>query len=133
MTKGQSSGRLEGKAALITGGASGIGAETARRMLAEGASVIVCDRQVEMGEALCQELGPQALFSACDVTAEADWEQAVAAGEEAFGAIQILMNCAGVSIPGAVDEISLKDWQHTMSINSDAVFLGCKFGVEAHA
>ena len=131
MRNENSTGRLEGKTSLITGGASGIGAETARRMVGEGAHVVVCDLQVERGETLCAELGPAALFAECDVTSEADWTRAIGAGESAFGPIQILMNCAGISIPGPIDEISLKDWQHTMAINSDAVFLGCKFGVEA--
>lgn len=125
------SGRLEGKTALITGGASGIGAETARLMVAEGARVIACDLQVERGQALCAELGANALFSECDVTSESDWVRSVAAAESEFGALDVVMNCAGVSIPGPIDEISLEDWQHTMSINSDAVFLGCKLGVEA--
>ena len=125
------SGRLEGKTALITGGASGIGAETARLMVQEGARVIACDLQVDRGQALCDELGANALFSECDVTRESDWARSVAAGESEFGPLDVLMNCAGVSIPGPIDQISLQDWQHTMSINSDAVFLGCKFGVEA--
>ena len=131
MSAAQSTGRLAGKTALVTGAASGIGAETARRMVAEGANVIVCDRQAEAGEALCASLGSGALFTACDVTLEEDWRGAITTGEAAFGSIEILMNCAGVSIPGAIDEISLEQWKHTMSINSDAVFLGCKFGVEA--
>jgi len=131
MSAAESTGRLDGKTALVTGGASGIGAETARRMVAEGAKVIVCDRQVEAGEALCASLGSAAIFAACDVTLEEDWSRTITAGEAAFGSIEVLMNCAGVSIPGAIDEISLDQWKHTMSINSDAVFLGCKFGVEA--
>ena len=130
MPRENSAGRLEGKTGLITGGASGIGAQTARQMVDEGARVIVCDLQVERGEALCQELGPHAVFVECDVTAETDWQRAIDEGEAKWGPVQILMNCAGVSLPGAIDEISLADWQHTMSINSDAVFLGCKFGVE---
>ena len=131
MPKENNTGRLEGKTALITGGASGIGAETARLMVGEGARVIVCDLQAELGEALCDELGSSALFSKCDVTKESDWIQSIAAGESSFGGLDVVMNCAGVSIPGPIDQISLQDWQHTMSINSDAVFLGCKFGVEA--
>ena len=123
--------RLAGKVALITGGSSGIGATTARGMVGHGARVVLCDLQEEAGQSLAAELGSSALFVRCDVTSEADWARAIAAGEERFGGINVVMNCAGISVPAPIDQATLEHWKQTMSVNADAVFLGCKFAVEA--
>ena len=131
MTDDGSQGRLEGKVALITGGASGIGAETCRRMVAEGARVGVCDIQESAGRDIATSLGDSALFLRCDVTSETDWPATFAALESAFGPVDTVMNCAGISVPAPIDEASFALWKETMSINADSVFLGCKYGVEA--
>jgi 3(or 17)beta-hydroxysteroid dehydrogenase len=125
------SGRLDGKAALISGGASGIGAETGRRMAAEGARVALCDVQSGLGQAVAEKIGEAACFIDLDVTREEDWQRGVAEAEERFGGLQIVMNCAGISVPGAIDMATFEQWRHTMSVNADSVFLGCKYGVEA--
>ncbi len=123
--------RLAGKTALISGGASGIGAETGRRMAAEGANVVLADLQTELGDEVAREIGPAARFVELDVTQEDAWQRAVAEAESHFGSLQVLMNSAGISLPGAIDMIDFAHWRKTMSVNADGVFLGCKAGVEA--
>lgn len=125
------SGRLDGKRALITGGASGIGVATARMMAREGARVAISDLQDELGEKLASELGEAALFVHHDVTDEASWADAVRAAEECFGGLDVVMNCAGISVPAPIDEASFAHWKQTMAVNADGVFLGCKHGVAA--
>jgi 3(or 17)beta-hydroxysteroid dehydrogenase len=124
-------GRLEGKAALITGGASGIGAATARHMLREGAQVVIADIQAEAGRKFASELGDAALFVQLDVSQEDDWERAVSEAEQKFGQLDILVNAAGISVPSPIDEASFDHWKQTMSVNADGVFLGCRAGVAA--
>ncbi len=131
LQQGKHAGRLERKVALVTGGASGIGAATARQMLAQGASVALADLQTELGNKLVAELGERARFYTHDVTREADWKRLIASVEADFGGIDVVMNGAGISVPGPIDEVSYEDWQTTMRVNSDGVFLGCKYGVEA--
>jgi NAD(P)-dependent dehydrogenase (short-subunit alcohol dehydrogenase family) len=126
-----SGSRMAGKTALISGGASGIGAASARAFVAQGAKVMLADLQRDKGEALAGELGPSALFVSLDVREESQWREAVAAAVGAFGPLTTLVNCAGVSIPGTIEEISLEQFRHTMAINMDGTFLGCKVGVEA--
>jgi 3alpha(or 20beta)-hydroxysteroid dehydrogenase len=123
--------RLSGKVALISGGASGIGAASAKRFVEEGARVILGDMQREKGESLAHELGDAALFVSLDVRDESQWRAAVAAGQAKFGSLTTLVNSAGVSIPGTIEEISLDQFHHTMAINLDGTFLGCKVGIEA--
>ena len=126
-----SSERLAGKVALVTGGASGIGEETCRRMVAEGARVGICDIQRDGGEALASELGEAARYVPLDVTSEAEWQEAIAGVVGAFGRLDVLVNCAGISVPTPIDELSFEGWRHTMAINADSVFLGCRAGIEA--
>lgn len=123
--------RLEGKTAFITGGASGIGAATARLMLREAAQVVIADLQVEAGRKLASELGDTALFVQLDVTREDDWERAVAEAEDKFDRLDILVNAAGISVPAPIDEASFEHWKQIMSVNADGVFLGCRAGVAA--
>ena len=124
-------GRLDGKTAMITGGASGIGAATARHMVREGAQVVIADLQAELGEKLASELGSDAVFVHLDVSSEDAWDPAIAAAEEAFGGLNVLVNGAGVSVPAAIDTATFEHWKHTMSVNADGVFLGCRAGVAA--
>jgi len=126
-----SGSRLAGKTALISGGASGIGAASARRFVAEGARVMLGDMNVEKGEALAAELGAAAGFVRLDVRDEGQWQAAIEATVKAFGPLTTLVNSAGVSIPGTIEDIGLEQFRHTMAINMDGTFLGCKVGVEA--
>lgn len=126
-----SGSRLATKIALISGGASGIGAASARRFVAEGAQVMLGDLQAEKGAALAQELGPAAAYTPLDVRDEASWRAAVAATQARFGGLTTVVNSAGVSIPGTIEEIGLEQFRHSLAINLDGTFLGCKVGVEA--
>jgi NAD(P)-dependent dehydrogenase (short-subunit alcohol dehydrogenase family) len=123
-------GRVQGKVALVTGAASGLGAETARRLAREGAAIMLSDREVPAGEAVATEIaatGARASFVAHDVTSEADWAAAVAATLAAFGRLDILVNNAGVT--GSQLDLmthSFDDWRRILSINLDGVFLGLR-------
>jgi 3(or 17)beta-hydroxysteroid dehydrogenase len=124
--------RLEGRVVLITGGASGIGAATAQLMAGEGARVVVADRNAEGARAVARSLAG-ALATMLDVTDETSWEAACAEVLERFGALHVLVNSAGISVPATVEEATLEHWRETMAINADGVFLGCKHGVRAIA
>jgi NAD(P)-dependent dehydrogenase (short-subunit alcohol dehydrogenase family) len=93
---------IAGKAALVTGAASGLGLATARSLHAAGASVVVADLASSDGETVAKELGERAVFSATDVTSEDDARDAVAVAAHAFGGLHIVVNCAGVATPGRV-------------------------------
>ncbi len=124
-------GCLEGRVALISGGASGIGAETGRQMVHEGARVVLADLQAERGGEVAEELGAAAHFAALDVTSEDDWRRVVPEAESRFGGLDIVVNAAGISVPAPIDEASLDHWRQTLAVNADGVFLGCKYAVEA--
>jgi 3alpha(or 20beta)-hydroxysteroid dehydrogenase len=119
--------RLQGKVALITGAARGMGESHARRFVAEGAKVILSDLAQDAGSALAAELGKHALFLRHDVTKAGEWAQAVEKAEAAFGPISILVNNAGVLGPVAkIAEISEDDYLKVCAINQTSVFLGMK-------
>ena len=121
--------RLEGRVALVTGGASGIGAACAQRLAQVGAAVLVTDVDQTLGEqvvAQITEAGGRARFALHDVTDEAQWESVVAQCQDAFGGLNVLVNNAGIAIMCSVFEMSLEDWQRQQAINLDGVFLGVK-------
>lgn len=128
--------RVEDKIALVTGGASGIGAETCRLLAREGAFVIVTDIQDNTGAALAKEIGDSATYLHLDVSKENDWEIITKAIESKLGRLDILFNNAGtIGIgshfgPQDPENISLKDWREVHAINMDGVFLGCKYGIK---
>ncbi len=121
------SGRLAGKVALVTGGASGIGAASARLFAAEGAKVVVTD--VQDGEAVAKEVG--GLFIRHDVASEDEWITAVRQTTERFGRLDVLMNNAGVFAPAPIEEVTLEVWNRVLSVNLTGVMLGCKHGIAA--
>ena len=122
--------RLEGKVAIITGAAQGMGAAHARRFVAEGAKVVFTDLNAEAGEALEVELGEAALFVQQDVSQEAGWLNVVAQAEGRFGPVSTLVNNAGIIGPvkPAVD-LSEADFLKVIAINQTAVFLGIKHAI----
>jgi NAD(P)-dependent dehydrogenase (short-subunit alcohol dehydrogenase family) len=129
--------RVAGKVALVTGAASGLGAESARRLAREGAAVmltdIAADSVVAVASAI-KDAGGQAASLTHDVTSEADWARVVAATVEAFGRMDILVNNAGVA-GGLLDLMThtLEDWRRVLSVNLDGVFLGLRHAAPAIA
>lgn len=121
--------QLAGKVALVTGAAEGVGKAVAQRFITEGAKVVLTDVQVDKGEALAESLGENALFIKHDVTSEADWQMAVDKAVAHFGKLQILVNNAGISVAGFIDEASFDHWRQTQAVNSDSVFLGCRYAI----
>ena len=110
-------GKLNGKTAIITGGARGMGAATARLFVEEGAKVVITDILEEDGKATAEALGDAAIFVKHDVRLEADWEQVIAATLDAFGAIHILINNAGIVGMGLIEKQGLDVWENIIGIN----------------
>lgn len=121
-------GRLSGKSALITGGASGIGLATARRFLEEGAGVVITDIDEAKGAGAASELGA-AHFLQHDVTSESGWDSVVETTVKTLGGLNILVNCAGVLQYGSIEETPFEVWRNTLAINLDGTFLGCRAAV----
>lgn len=122
-------GRIEGKIALVTGGASGVGRATVALLAKEGAQVVFTDLNVPAGESFAGELGAKTLFLRQDAASEADWASVIAVVRGRFGRLDILVNNAGILIKGSVEDGSLEDWRRVMRVNAESVFLGCKMGV----
>jgi NAD(P)-dependent dehydrogenase (short-subunit alcohol dehydrogenase family) len=127
-------GRLAGKVALITGGARGIGAETASTLAQAGAAVMVTDLLESEGKALAARLetaGHRAAFLRHDVTSEAEWQGVVDQTIERFGKLNVLVNNAGIFLGKGLLDTSLEEWQRLCRVNLDGVFLGIKHCVPA--
>lgn len=124
-------GRITGKTALISGGASGIGLATARRFIAEGANVMITDIDKAQGAKALANLGDKARFLTQDVTEEKTWDTVVEATIHEFGALDILVNCAGVFWYGTIENTSFALWKKVLAINLDGTFLGCRAAVKA--
>ena len=114
---------LEGKVALVTGGASGIGLATARLFASEGASVCIADRNEEAGEAAIREMEGRAIFETADVSKAADCERVVSHTMREFGTIHVLVNNAGIIRRASVIELSEEDWDRVMAVNLKSIFL----------
>jgi NAD(P)-dependent dehydrogenase (short-subunit alcohol dehydrogenase family) len=131
--------RLAGKVAIITGGGSGLGRESALLFAREGASVVVADIDAGRAEATAAAItargGGTALAQRADVTREADLRDAVGAALERYGRLDVMFNNAGIPVPGAgsvpFEEISEQSWRHLVDVNLTGVFLGCKAAVPA--
>jgi NAD(P)-dependent dehydrogenase (short-subunit alcohol dehydrogenase family) len=128
--------RLEGKVALITGGASGMGRVATALFAREGAKVVVTDVADDAGEAAAAEIrqeGGEAAYVRADVSKEADAKAMVDAAVERFGGLHVLYNNAGVMLPedGSVDAADERIWDLTFAVNVKGVAFGCKYGVPA--
>ena len=126
--------RLEGKVAIITGGARGQGATEARMFAQEGAKVVIGDVRDELGmqvEAEIRELGGEAVYLHLDVTNQDDWDQAIQTAEERFGKVDVLVNNAAIVLRKNIEETTGEDWDNIMDINAKGVFLGTKAAIPA--
>jgi NAD(P)-dependent dehydrogenase (short-subunit alcohol dehydrogenase family) len=124
--------RVEGKVALVTGGASGIGRGCAERLAEEGAAVVVTDLQDLKGEevvAAIKRVGGTADYLHHDVTDEAAWAEVVGQVKARHGRLDILVNNAGVGLGGSVLEMTLDTWRRQTAVNLDGVFLGVKHAI----
>ncbi len=124
--------RLQGKVALISGGSRGMGAVEAALFAQEGAKVVVGDVREEEGRSLVEKIngeGGEAVFVRLDVTSETDWEAAVAEAVDRYGKLDVLVNNAGVSARGSIEETTLADWDRVMDINAKGVFLGTRYAI----
>ncbi|MGX9672679.1 glucose 1-dehydrogenase [Mycobacterium sp. HM-7] len=117
-------GRVDGKVALITGGARGMGAAHARMLVTEGAKVLIGDILDEPGEALAAELGDAARYVHLDVTDADQWAAAVTTATEQFGLLNVLVNNAGISALGKIGEFDMAKWQKCIDVNLTGTFLG---------
>jgi len=125
------SGRVAGKVAIVTGGASGIGAETARTLAREGAHVTLTDLNEADGKAVAAEIGGSAAFLAHDVSDEEQWRSVIEDVQRRHGALNVLVNNAGIVIVGDVETTTLEQWRRIQSVNAEGVFLGCKHALPA--
>jgi NAD(P)-dependent dehydrogenase (short-subunit alcohol dehydrogenase family) len=123
--------RLQGKIALVTGAASGLGNRMAQRFAEEGAKVLLTDINGEGAASAAAAIGANAASFPHDVTSEDQWIAAVAEAKRVFGGLHILVNNAGIGTPGSVEQTSLEDWRRVHAIDLDGVFLGCKHAIPA--
>src|SRR3954451_22172377 len=123
--------RLDGKVALISGAARGIGGETARLMVEAGAKVAIGDLLDERGRETVRALGDSALYQHLDVTSPDDWNAAIAAAASRFGGLDILVNNAGMFLGKGLEEASLEEWHRLVAVNLTGVVLGTKSALPA--
>jgi NAD(P)-dependent dehydrogenase (short-subunit alcohol dehydrogenase family) len=121
-----STGRVKGKVALITGAAQGLGKATAEKLLAEGARIFATDINMQPMHEWAKKYQDRVFCLHLDVTKEQDWQTAIVECEKAFGALHILVNNAGVGELGSVMDMPFDAWKRVHEINLDSVFLGCK-------
>lgn len=124
-------GRCEGKLALVTGAAQGLGAAHSRRLAEEGARVLCTDINgdgaAETAAAINADLGDGTAFALKhDVTNRDDWEAAVDAARENLGGLNVLVNNAGMGVAGNIETCKFEDWQRCFSVNVDSIFHGCQ-------
>ncbi|MFE7797349.1 glucose 1-dehydrogenase [Nocardia sp. NPDC057440] len=118
--------RVNGKTVIVSGGARGMGAAFARRLVAEGAAVVVADVLVDEGKAVAAELGDRAVFAPLDVTDETAWHAVVAEAERAFGPVSGLVNNAGIVHVDPIEKLAEADYRRVIDVNQVGVFLGMK-------
>jgi 3alpha(or 20beta)-hydroxysteroid dehydrogenase len=123
-------GPLEGRVALVTGGARGQGEAEARALVAAGARVMICDVRDDAGEVVSADIGSAATYRHLDVTSEQDWEAAVGATVAEFGGLDVLVNNAGILIVKPLVKTTVEDFNRVMGVNQLGTFLGMRSVVE---
>ncbi len=123
-------GRVDGKVALISGGARGMGASHARMLVEEGAKVVIGDILDDEGKALAEEIGDAARYVHLDVTQPDQWDAAVATATGEFGKLNVLVNNAGIVALGQLRNFDLGKWQKVIDVNLTGTFLGMRVAVD---
>ncbi|WP_372758611.1 glucose 1-dehydrogenase [Litorivivens sp.] len=123
--------RVKDKVCIVTGAASGMGKADAIRLAAEGAKVVLTDLNERDGQAVAQEIGDSALFIKHNVTSEDDWKRVVDTAVSHFGGLDVLVNNAGMMTMGSVVDCTLEEYRKVNGVNSEGVFLGCKYAIPA--
>src|SRR5882672_3321876 len=118
--------RFDHRTVVVTGGARGMGAGHARGFVAEGANVVIADVLEQEGRALASELGERAIFSRLDVTCDVDWVATLAAAEDAFGPVSVLVNNAAIGRFGPITETEPAAWRQVIDINLTGMYLGIR-------
>ena len=121
--------RVNGKVALVTGAASGIGRASAIMLAAQGARVVVTDINEDGAAVVAAQIGDNAMHIAHNVTDEQAWVEVLENTAAEFGGPHVLVNCAGTAITGSVEDTSLEDWRFLHALDLDSVFLGCKYAI----
>ena len=127
-------GRVEGKIAIVTGGGTGIGRAAVRRLVEEGAKVVIAEFNSETGQAAADELGAEAAFIQHDERDEGSWQSLMDAVAREHGRPDILINNAGIlatTINQTLRQTEMDEWRAIQTVNVEGVFLGCKYGVAA--
>jgi len=127
------SGRVEGKVALVTGGAQGLGEAISRMLAREGARVAISDVNAKGAEKVAADINASrkgaAVALAHDVTQEQDWNRVIGEVEQAFGALHVLVNNAGIGLTKDFEQVTLAEWRRVHAIDLDGVFLGCRIAI----
>jgi 3(or 17)beta-hydroxysteroid dehydrogenase len=124
--------RVQNKVVFITGGASGVGRACASLLAREGAQVVIADLDVQRGQEVAGELGPdRASFVRMDISSEDEWSTAMTGALERFGRIDALVNSAAILPMESIEDTTLAQWQRTLRVNADGAFLGCKQAIAA--
>jgi NAD(P)-dependent dehydrogenase (short-subunit alcohol dehydrogenase family) len=124
-----SNGRLQGKIALVTGAAQGLGLAMSRMFVAQGAQVVMTDINTDGVRRAAEDLGTAALALTHDVTNAEQWQQVCAAAVAHFGGLSLLVNNAGIGALGTVESCTLEEWRRVHAIDLDGVFMGCKYAL----
>ncbi|GAB3652288.1 SDR family NAD(P)-dependent oxidoreductase [Glycomyces tarimensis] len=122
---------MDGRVAIVTGGARGIGEAYVRALHGAGAGVVIADILAEEGEALAAELGDRARFTRLDVADEAAWDRTVADTIASFGGVDVLVNNAGIANAAPIEHFTLEKWNAVIAVNLTGTFLGCRAVVPA--
>lgn len=117
---------LEGKVAFVTGAAKGLGRAISLLFASEGARVVIAARRIEDAQRVADEIGEAGFAVALDVTDRAAWDRAIAAADERWGRLDVLVNCAGITEPATTKAVTDEAWQRHMRTNLDGPFHGCR-------